>query len=59
MVSSISLKPYQKNNGADAWSLGIIKNSTLKFGIGIEIGEARTLKSLLEIYLDKLFNYEG
>jgi hypothetical protein len=37
--------------------LGIIKNSTLKFGIGIELGEARTLKTLLELYLQKLFNY--
>ena len=57
--TSISFKPYQKNNGSDAWSFGIIKNSTLKFGIGIEIGEARTLKSLLEIFLAKLFNYDN
>jgi hypothetical protein len=57
--TTISLKPYQKNNGVDAWSFGVIKNSTLKFGIGIEIGEARTLKTLLELYLTRLFSYQG
>mgnify|MGYP001036862881 CR=1 FL=1 len=56
--TTISLKPYQKNNGTNAWSLGVIKNSTLKFGIGIELGEARTLKALLELYLIKLFEYQ-
>ena len=57
--TSLSLKPYQKHNGVDAWSFGVIKNSTLKFGIGIELGEARTLKSLLELYLSRFFSYEG
>lgn len=57
--TTISLKPYQKNNGVDAWSLGVIKNSTLKFGIGIEMGEARTLKTLLELYLTRLFDFQG
>tara|TARA_X000001316_G_C921795_1_gene36375 strand:- start:773 stop:1237 length:465 start_codon:yes stop_codon:yes gene_type:complete len=57
--TTISLKPYTKNNGVNAWSFGVIKNSTLKFGIGIEIGEARTLKSLLELYLIKFFTFEG
>jgi uncharacterized membrane protein len=55
--TTISFKPYEKSNGSKAFSLGIIKNSTLKFGIGIELGEARTLKTLLELYLQKLFNY--
>lgn len=57
--TTISLKPYQKNNGVDAWSFGVIKNSTLKFGIGIEMGEARTLKTLLELYLTRLFDFQG
>ena len=57
--TTISLKPYQKNNGISAWSFGVIKNSTLKFGIGIELGEARTLKTLLELYLTTLFSYES
>jgi hypothetical protein len=57
--TTISLKPYQKNNGVDAWSFGVVKNSTLKFGIGIEMGEARTLKTLLELYLTRLFDFQG
>ena len=56
--TTISFKPYQKNNGVDAWSFGVVKNSSLKFGIGIEKGEARTLKSLLELYLSKLFSFQ-
>ncbi len=55
--TSLSLKPYTKNNGVQAWSLGVIKNSALKFGIGIELGEARVLKSLLEFYLNTFFSY--
>ena len=57
--TTLSLKPYKKNNGVDAWSFGVTKNSTLKFGIGIEMGEARTIKALLELYLMKLFSYNG
>jgi hypothetical protein len=57
--TTMSFKPYTKPNGVDAWSFGVIKNSTLKFGIGIEKGEARTLKTLLELYLVKLFDYQG
>ncbi len=57
--TTISLKPYQKNNGVDAWSFGVVKNSTLKFGIGIEMGEARTLKTLLELYLTRFFDFQG
>jgi len=55
--TTISFKPYTKNNGVQAWSLGVIKNTTLKFGIGVEMGEARALKSLLELYLYKLFDH--
>jgi len=55
--TTISFKPYEKNNGTKAFSLGVIKNSTLKFGIGVELGEARALKVLLELYLEKLFKF--
>ncbi len=55
--TTISFKPYEKTNGTKAFSLGVIKNSTLKFGIGIELGEARALKVLLEMYLRKLFEF--
>tara|TARA_E500000318_G_C3549302_1_gene208160 strand:- start:27 stop:491 length:465 start_codon:yes stop_codon:yes gene_type:complete len=55
--TQISFKPYTKNNGVEAWSFGVIKNSTLKFGIGIEKGEARTIKALLELHLTRYFDY--
>lgn len=54
----ISFKPYKKQNGTDAFSFSVIKNQTLKFGIGMELSEARTLKSLMELYLIKFFNFE-
>jgi hypothetical protein len=57
--TTMSFKPYTKGNGQDAWSLGVIKNSTLKFGIGVELGEARTFKTMLELYLTRLFDYQG
>jgi len=55
--TQISFKPYTKKNGQKAFSFSVIKNSTLKFGIGIEIGEARTLKGLFDLFLFKYFNY--
>ena len=54
--TQISFKPYTKQNGDKAFSLSVIKNSTLKFGVGIERSEARTLKALLDLYLLKFFN---
>ena len=57
--TTISFKPYEKKDGIKAFSLNVVKNSTLKFGIGIEVGEARTLKALLELYLVKLFEFFG
>ena len=55
--TQISFKPYTKKNGQKAFSFSVIKNSTLKFGIGVEISEARTLKGLFDLYLFKYFNY--
>ena len=55
--TQISFKPYTKKNGDKAFSFSVIKNSTLKFGLGIELGEARTLKGLFDLFLFKYFNY--
>lgn len=55
--TQISFKPYTKKNGDKAFSLSVIKNTTLKFGLGIELGEARTLKGLFDLFLFKYFNY--
>lgn len=55
--TQISFKPYTKKNGDKAFSLSVVKNSTLKFGMGIELSEARTLKGLFDLFLFKYFNY--
>jgi hypothetical protein len=55
--TQISFKPYTKKNGLKAFSLSVVKNSTLKFGMGIELSEARTLKGLFDLFLFKYFNY--
>ena len=51
------LNHTQKKTGQKAFSFSVIKNSTLKFGIGVELSEARVLKSLFDLYLFKYFNY--
>jgi hypothetical protein len=55
--TQISFKPYTKKNGDKAFSFSVVKNSTLKFGMGIELSEARTLKGLFDLFLFKFFNY--
>ncbi len=55
--TQIAFKPYTKKNGQKAFSFSVVKNSTLKFGIGVELSEARTLKGLFDLFLFKYFNY--
>tara|TARA_B100001093_G_C26113330_1_gene711860 strand:+ start:51 stop:518 length:468 start_codon:yes stop_codon:yes gene_type:complete len=55
--TQISFKPYTKKTGQRAFSFSVVKNSTLKFGIGVEISESRTLKALFDLFLFKYFNY--
>ena len=55
--TQISFKPYTKKTGQKAFSFSVIKNSTLKFGIGVELSEARVLKSLFYLFLFKYFNH--
>jgi hypothetical protein len=55
--TQISFKPYTKKNGGKAFSFSVVKNSTLKFGMGVELSEARTLKGLFDLFLFKFFNY--
>jgi hypothetical protein len=55
--TQISFKPYTKKNGQKAFSFSVTKNTTLKFGMGVELGEARTLKGLFDLFLFKYFNY--
>jgi predicted restriction endonuclease len=55
--TQISFKPYTKKNGQKAFSFSVVKNSSLKFGMGVELSEARTLKGLFDLFLFKYFNY--
>tara|TARA_R110002153_G_scaffold11597_1_gene44763 strand:- start:565 stop:1026 length:462 start_codon:yes stop_codon:yes gene_type:complete len=55
--TQISFKPYTKKDGKKAFSLSVVKNSTLKFGMGVEIAEARTLKAFFDLFLFKYFSY--
>lgn len=59
--TQISFRPYTKKDKdqTKAFSLGIVKNTSMKFGIGVEISEARTLKSFLELFLIRFFSYNG
>lgn len=53
--TTISFKPYQKNDGTKAFSFSITKNSALKFGIGIEPGEAYAIREFCKMILHKLY----
>jgi hypothetical protein len=53
--TSISFKPYQKKDGTDAFSFGITRNSSNKFGIGVEISEAYGLREFLKFFLQELY----
>jgi len=53
----ISFAPYAKKDGGKAFSLSVTKNSAIKFGIGIEAGEAYTLREFFKFVLSELFNY--
>ena len=55
--TQISFKPYTKKDGQKAFSLSVIKNSTMKFVMGVELSEARTLKAFFDLFLLKHFNY--
>ena len=53
----ISFAPYAKKDGSKAFSLSVTKNSTMKFGIGIETGEAYTLREFFRMALSELFYF--
>lgn len=55
--TTIQFKPYTKNNGAKAFSLSVTKNSALKFGVGIEVGEAYTIREFFKSVLARTFDF--
>lgn len=55
--TSISFKPYAKRDGGKAFSFGVTRNSTLKFGVGIELSEAIALREFFQYCLREIFTY--
>jgi hypothetical protein len=55
--TSITLAPYKKKNGTDAFSFTVTRNSAQKFGMGIEMSEAYVLAEYFKFVLNKLFEY--
>lgn len=53
--TAISFKPYSKKNGQKAFSFTVTKNSALKFGIGMEIGEAYVIRDFFKYVLNLYF----
>ena len=53
--TQISFKPYSKKNGDKAFSLGVIRNSTGKYGIGVEMSESYMLLEFLKFFLQELY----
>jgi hypothetical protein len=53
----INFKPYTKQDGTLAYSLSVAKNSTIKFGVGIEVGEAYVLREFCKNVLHNIFEF--
>ena len=53
--TSISFKPYTKKDGTEAFSFGVTRNSSNKFGIGVEMSEAYGLLEFCKFFLSELY----
>ena len=53
--TTISFKPYTKKDGKKAFSLTLKKNGALQIGMGVEKGEAESLRVLFEMALGEMF----
>ncbi len=57
--TTIAFKPYTKKNGSKAFSFTVTKNSAIKFGIGMEIGEAYVIREFFKGVLSKTFDFRA
>lgn len=55
--TSISLSPYTKKDGTKAFSFSVSRNSTNKFGIGLEMSEAYLLSEYFKFVLSEIFSF--
>jgi hypothetical protein len=55
--TQISLSPYKKKDGSEAFSFSVLRNGSDKFGVGIEIGEAFAMREFFKVHLRSSFIY--
>ncbi|MGA0317724.1 MAG: hypothetical protein ACO3LB_08575 [Flavobacteriaceae bacterium] len=55
--TQISFKLWERQGRPNAFSFGIIRNSTNKFGIGVEMSEAYCLLEFFKFSLQELYAY--
>lgn len=55
--TQISFKPWLREGRDNAFSFGIVRNSTNKFGIGVEMSEAYCLLEFFRLALQELYAY--
>jgi hypothetical protein len=55
--TQISFKPWKRDGRPNAFSFGIVRNSTNKFGIGVEMSEAYCLLEFFRFSLQELYAY--
>lgn len=55
--TQISFKPWERDGRPNAFSFGIVRNSTNKFGIGVEMSEAYCLLEFFRFSLQELYAY--
>ncbi|NVM35101.1 MAG: hypothetical protein HWN81_05865 [Candidatus Lokiarchaeota archaeon] len=55
--TSIMFSPYKKKNGDEAFSFTVTRNSSNKFGIGLEMSEAYLISEFFKYVLSQLFSF--
>jgi len=55
--TGISLNPYSKKDGTKAYSFTVTRNSSNKFGMGIEMSEAYALSQYFKYVLNEIFKF--
>ena len=55
--TSISLSPYSKKDGTKAFSFSVTRNSSIKFGMGLELSESQLLCEYFKYVLKELFQF--
>lgn len=55
--TSISLSPYKKSDGTKAFSFSLTRNSSNKFGLGLEMSEAYLISEYFKFVLKELFTF--